>query len=131
MPGSTYLLIISVQRAIEIRVRSGQDFFLEPGLYIYVGSAKGRLKPRLTRHFRHEKKLFWNIDYLLAEFKPFLVLVLKPDYDEVTTALMLSYRLQFVRNFGAADDPINVSHLFYFKGSAKELLDIIPDILVN
>ena len=64
----TYLLIINILRYIEIKVGSLGIVKLEPGIYIYVGSAlaPGGLQARILRHLRKEKKIHWHIDYLLA-----------------------------------------------------------------
>jgi Uri superfamily endonuclease len=39
---------------------------LNPGCYLYVGSARRGLEARLRRHLRPDKKLRWHIDYLLS-----------------------------------------------------------------
>ncbi len=41
------------------------DVSLNPGWYLYVGSARRGLKARLARHLRYDKKRRWHIDYLL------------------------------------------------------------------
>ncbi len=42
-------------------------FWLERGLYLYVGSAQRSLSARLERHARRIKPLRWHIRYLSAE----------------------------------------------------------------
>ena len=41
---------------------------VEPGFYVYVGSAlgPGGIAARVTRHLREEKSLRWHIDFLRA-----------------------------------------------------------------
>jgi Uri superfamily endonuclease len=40
---------------------------LDPGWYLYVGSARRHLEARLRRHLRTKKRRRWHIDYLLSE----------------------------------------------------------------
>ena len=42
------------------------EVILEPGCYLYVGSAQRNLEARLRRHRRPEKRRRWHIDYLLT-----------------------------------------------------------------
>ena len=59
-----YLLILRLARGRRIRVgRLGRIPF-PAGLYLYAGSARGCLGPRLARHRRREKPARWHIDYL-------------------------------------------------------------------
>jgi Uri superfamily endonuclease len=39
---------------------------LERGWYVYIGSARRNLLPRLLRHLRRHKRLHWHIDHLRA-----------------------------------------------------------------
>ncbi len=65
-PG-TYILVLQVCENVLIQVKTLQ-WTLNPGIYLYFGSAKGRgsssLKNRIKRHFNSEKTVFWHIDYL-------------------------------------------------------------------
>ena len=58
-----YALIISIQQTICFPFKS-QCYCLEPGIYVYIGSAHGPggVKGRVERHLRHEKKIKWHID---------------------------------------------------------------------
>jgi Uri superfamily endonuclease len=49
-----------------LRVGALGEVCLEPGWYLYVGSARRHLEARLRRHLRREKRRRWHIDYLLA-----------------------------------------------------------------
>ncbi|MFW9805550.1 MAG: DUF123 domain-containing protein [Candidatus Thorarchaeota archaeon] len=64
-----YALIIQVDKAVTVKIKSLRHFTFEPGVWIYVGSAMGNgstsLENRLHRHFRKEKTIYWHIDYLL------------------------------------------------------------------
>lgn len=64
LPG-TYMLILRAPRSASVRVGSGGDVSVEPGWYLYVGSAMGGLWQRVRRHLASEKRLRWHIDYLL------------------------------------------------------------------
>lgn len=63
LPG-TYMLILRAPRAASVRVGSVGDVTVEPGWYVYVGSAMGGLWQRVRRHLANEKRLRWHIDYL-------------------------------------------------------------------
>lgn len=67
LPG-TYVLLVRLDRDINIAVRSGSRFALAAALYAYVGSARGPggLAARLGRHFRRQKRRHWHVDYLLG-----------------------------------------------------------------
>jgi Uri superfamily endonuclease len=64
-----YVLVIEVQMLTPLDIKSVGSHILEPGTYVYVGSAMGSgstsLEKRLARHFRKEKKTHWHVDHLL------------------------------------------------------------------
>jgi Uri superfamily endonuclease len=60
-----YVLIIKISQVINIQIGSSGMKNFPVGLYAYVGSAQNNLEKRVARHLRHEKRLFWHIDYLL------------------------------------------------------------------
>ena len=66
-PG-TYALLLACDQDVEIRIGSLGNLRLQPGWYVYVGSAlgPGGLKARVSRHERRSKTLRWHIDYLRA-----------------------------------------------------------------
>ena len=66
-PG-TYVLILQATIAQTIQIGRLGDLVMQPGYYIYVGSAfgPGGLAARVGRHLRQEKRLRWHIDYLRA-----------------------------------------------------------------
>jgi len=67
----TYLLILSsgTRRRVEIGRRG--PLKLEPGFYVYVGSAfgSGGLRARIAHHERRSAKPHWHIDYLRRALK--------------------------------------------------------------
>jgi Uri superfamily endonuclease len=66
-PG-TYVLILRLDQAVALCVGRLGVFPLTPGLYAYVGSARGPggLRARLRRHLRANKAPHWHIDSLTA-----------------------------------------------------------------
>ena len=62
--GGTYALLLSLARCTEIEVGSLGRFPFPKGYYVYLGSALGGLRARLSRHLRRDKMLRWHIDYL-------------------------------------------------------------------
>ncbi len=89
------------------------------GLYAYVGSAQNNLELRLKRHLRKDKRIFWHIDYLLANTE---ARVSKLFYKEgckaveCLTAEDISRFGKPVRGFGCSDCRCE-SHLFYVDGN--------------
>ncbi|MEM0101407.1 MAG: GIY-YIG nuclease family protein [Candidatus Methanomethyliaceae archaeon] len=65
-----YALILYLNKAYNIEI--GRKFFyLEKGVYVYIGSALGGINGRLNRHLRTFmniiKNKHWHIDYLLPK----------------------------------------------------------------
>ena len=65
LPG-TYALILRAQEAHEVPVGRLGRLEVQPGWYVYVGSAfgPGGLRARVGRHLRGTGALHWHIDYL-------------------------------------------------------------------
>jgi Uri superfamily endonuclease len=66
-PG-TYVLLLEMLRPQQIRVGALGNLFFVPGVYLYVGSARGPggLRARLMHHSRRSDCPHWHIDYLRA-----------------------------------------------------------------
>lgn len=66
-PG-TYAIVFEIPALTILCVGSLGEFSLEPGSYIYVGSAHGPggLRARVCRHLRHDKRIRWHVDTLAA-----------------------------------------------------------------
>ena len=64
-PG-TYALILRSWRRQRLKVGRWREIGVEPGYYIYIGSAfgPGGVQARLNRHCRETKTNHWHIDYL-------------------------------------------------------------------
>ena len=61
-----YQLHIHLQRPASIEVGKLGAFTFPAGRYIYTGSAKRNLEARIQRHLSKQKRLRWDIDYLLV-----------------------------------------------------------------
>ena len=70
-PG-TYALILRSRSRATAGIGRRLQLKIEPGYYVYVGSARGPggLRARLTRHCRAEKRHHWHIDYLSPYANP-------------------------------------------------------------
>jgi Uri superfamily endonuclease len=60
-----YLLYIQLKKNQIIRIGRLGPLRFYKGFYVYIGSARNGVIPRVSRHLRPEKKLFWHIDYFL------------------------------------------------------------------
>ena len=61
-----YILEIFIDRSISVKVGKLGCIKFGKGPYVYVGSAQNNLEKRVRRHLSKQKKIFWHIDYLLA-----------------------------------------------------------------
>lgn len=66
--GGAYALYFEVTDPVTLRIERLGHPVLDPGAYVYAGSAygPGGIRARVTRHLRKEKKLHWHVDYLSA-----------------------------------------------------------------
>lgn len=64
-PG-TYALILQNLAQAKVQIGHWRQIDLEPGYYLYVGSAfgPGGVQARVSRHCRRKKPNHWHIDYL-------------------------------------------------------------------
>jgi Uri superfamily endonuclease len=67
LPGA-YVLIIELTDSVEVTLRGKPRTTLQPGRYLYCGSAKGSggIRARLSRHMRPGKVIHWHVDLLTA-----------------------------------------------------------------
>lgn len=111
-----YQLLIEMPEAQSIKIGNLGYLKFQPGLYIYTGSARGKLFPRLSRHFAREKIHFWHIDYLLERarilaynvesFRPGLECSLNKSTREMYPGS------EYIRAFGSSDCRCQ-AHLIY------------------
>jgi Uri superfamily endonuclease len=66
LPGNagTYALLLRPEQEVALTVGKLGPFCLAPGLYAYVGSARGPggIRARVTRHIRNVTQIHWHID---------------------------------------------------------------------
>ena len=72
-PG-TYALVLRCRRRAQMQIGRWGVLDIQPGCYMYVGSAfgSGGLSARISRHFRKAKSKHWHIDYLREFVTPIL-----------------------------------------------------------
>lgn len=70
-PG-TYAFILRSRSKVKVQIGRWRQIDLEPGYYIYVGSAfgPGGVQARVLRHCRKAKPHHWHIDYLREFLSP-------------------------------------------------------------
>ena len=102
-PG-TYALILQSRERSKIQVGRTHEVMVEPGYYVYIGSAfgSGGVRARVNRHCRKTKPKHWHIDYL-REFTAVL-------------GAWVSY------------EPARLEHIWAQTLSRKEGITLIPDI---
>jgi Uri superfamily endonuclease len=108
-----YVLIIQVNKDINMNVGVLGNLNFVKGIYAYVGSAKKGLSKRIQRHLRKYKRKFWHIDYLLNDdnVKVLKVFTVKDLFDECEVAKIMGERGVPMRGFGSSDCKC-MSHLF-------------------
>ncbi len=118
-----YLVLLELERRTLISA-GAREWELEPGMYIYVGSAMTSLSERVGRHLRYEKKKHWHIDYLRQESRVLAALLLPSDVKmEEELSRFVSKYGEGVKGFGASDCNVDsnlyrieleaVSEIFY------------------
>jgi Uri superfamily endonuclease len=136
-----YTLILFLSKEVSLKVgKLGKKSFLE-GYYTYTGSALGKgatsLRPRIARHLRKTKRLFWHIDYLLANENVSVKAVVASETNKDLECTlnnnikkMRGAKIQ-VKGFGASDCRKNCgSHLLYFP-EVKQADFLIQKLLVG
>ena len=135
-----YTLVLFVSKEITLTVGClGMQIFPR-GHYTYTGSALGKgssnLKHRIARHLRKEKRLFWHIDYLLADQNVFVEAIVTAETKEKIECTLNHYLKQIkgakvpIYGFGASDCRKNCgSHLLYF--SELENSDFLVQKLIQ
>ncbi len=132
-----YVLILDVSENLVIDTRGSRKFYLEPGLYVYTGSARGPggLLARINRHLKRRKKLFWHIDYLTIRESVHIVAVYSlvdivdphRDYESLLSARLMEL-LEPVKGFGTSDKPRDKAHLYRCRGGLDECLSILDKV---
>jgi Uri superfamily endonuclease len=101
-----YVLIISVNKNVSVRVGAQGVMKFEKGTYAYVGSAQNNLEKRIARHLGRVKKKFWHIDYLLDSPEVTIRKVLTKEVmktEECRIADLLCRKGSPILSFGCSD----------------------------
>jgi len=113
-----YVLVVCIERNINVRVGKLGSLRFEKGLYAYVGSAQNNLQKRVRRHLGREKKKFWHIDFLLDNLHVKVLQVFYRNverFEECRIAKELGKEGVAVPDFGSSDCRCK-SHLFKVQG---------------
>lgn len=118
-----YGLLIALEHAVVLNIRKLKTACVEPGLYLYVGSAYGAggIGARLARHFKAEKTVHWHVDRLTVEASR-LAAFGWPDGQECTLVSHLLKTGVFevaVAGFGSSDCQSCPSHLLTVQAHTK------------
>jgi sugar fermentation stimulation protein A len=124
-----YILIIHLDRDIEVKVGRLGTFIFQPGWYTYTGSALNGLEQRIARHRAREKILHWHIDYLLqyAGVKQIKTIHTDKPLECIVNAHLCSKKKSSIPipKFGSSDCRC-ASHLLYWGTSKPRLGTINP-----
>jgi Uri superfamily endonuclease len=115
-PG-TYALILQSQSNGTIQIGRWGMLDLQPGYYIYIGSAfgPGGVKARVSHHLRMNKRKHWHIDYLRAHVTTVETWVsyATEHLEHVWAGILLELpEVNPVKGFGCSDCKCQ-SHLFF------------------
>mgnify|MGYP001123982416 CR=1 FL=1 len=126
-----YNLIIRFNRGCTVAIVRGAVLLLEPGFYIYTGSARGRgstsLEQRLRRHLTQNKKQFWHIDRILQCRSAEVVAVVFAETRRnaecwVNAALMEDPHIRALGNGIGSSDCRCRSHFLIAQGPLRSLI---------
>lgn len=112
VPGA-YVLLVVLERGLDIVLPRRLPVHLPPGRYLYCGSARGPggLKGRLSRHLRPDgKTVRWHIDRLTQAGRAAGAWIF-PGGDECALVARLAALPVPIAGFGASDCRICGSHL--------------------
>ena len=113
-PGA-YLLVVALSQALALPQPALKSARLQPGNYLYAGSARGPggIRARILRHGRKGKRLHWHIDHLTAAgtLSAALALPGMGECDVLGTLLALPGVTVPVPGFGSSDCRACPAHL--------------------
>ncbi|MFA5479494.1 MAG: GIY-YIG nuclease family protein [Candidatus Muiribacteriota bacterium] len=119
-----YIIILFSEKKVTEKVGKLGVFTFEPGYYFYIGSAKNNIEKRVERHFRHDKKLHWHIDYITTVIKPVKAVIMKNvefSECELSQAVHKEFNTEYpVRKFGSSDCKCH-SHLHFKRGQVFDI----------
>lgn len=111
------MLVIEIREPCNVEF-SGRSAVIDPGVYLYIGSARGPggALARVIRHLTSEKRVWWHIDRLLAcpgSHVCGVVLINAGSCDcEAEISRLLRSQLSWVPGFGSSDKRHDISHLY-------------------
>jgi Uri superfamily endonuclease len=117
-PG-TYALVLASNAARTIQIGKRGELAVEPGFYVYVGSAAGPggLRARVARHLRESKRIHWHIDFLrmFATIHEvwYTTRVNRTEHRWATALAKMRWASVPLRGFGSSDCRCQ-AHLVYF-----------------
>lgn len=93
---------------------------LEPGDYLYCGSANGPggLRARLARHMRRDKRAHWHVDQLTTAGEVLGAFIVEGGSECALNAALGAFPFP-LPGFGSSDCPRCVSHLRFFPANAR------------
>ena len=111
----SYVLALRMGRAPAIELPPKLSASVDPGWYVYAGSAHGSggVRSRLKRHFRRHKTIHWHIDRLTVVAQE-MVAVAVPGGNECDLVGRMTAEGKFsvaIRAFGSSDCRECESHL--------------------
>ncbi len=109
-----YILIFKLNTDKTINIGSLGNVSFEQGFYLYIGSAMGGLRKRISAHLSQTNRLRWHVDYLSKEATLIQVcyrITSSSIEDEI--ALKMAELLKPIPRFGSSDSKKTKSHLFF------------------
>ena len=121
-PG-TYALVLQCTAAVNVQIGRWGTLQLQPGFYVYVGSAfgPGGVLSRVSRHCRADKARRWHIDYLREHATPVCCWYCHhPEHFEHqwADAVAKAQEMVAIDGFGCSDCRCR-SHLFYAENAPQ------------
>jgi Uri superfamily endonuclease len=112
-----YILLINLEKDVDVTVGAKGRIQFKKGLYAYVGSGQTNLEHRIKRHLKKEKRKFWHIDYLLNSYAAKIIKVFYKEAEkteECIVAKTIGTKNTPIFGFGCSDCKCK-SHLFYLQ----------------
>jgi len=112
-----YVLVIQVNKNVDLPIGKLGTLNFPAGQYAYVGSAQKGLEKRVERHLRRKKRVFWHVDYLLQNpHSTILKVYWSPAgrRGECELAMKIAAEGEAVTGFGSSDCHCK-SHLFHIR----------------
>lgn len=125
----TYVLVFTLADGFHGAVGALGTNHLEPGLYAYVGSARGGLDQRLSRHLSAEKCMRWHIDRLTViaqQMKAYEFQEGKMSECDLAEWLKTHDAVPMLKGFGCSDCACD-THLFFIDDRCCDGLQNICD----